>query len=271
MKILAMGGCHTYGYGVPAGESFTERLAQELSQDGEGVEVDFLAPLKMSRLARLLAAPAFDLGGYDLIVLQLGHFELLTQEPFKNFFRTTEPVNARLYGASARTFDRQQRPQPVAHLRGGVLGKRFSKDLVPPVPGREWREWVKCALLEAVAAFYEIQRLRFVRHCLRDILERLAPYRERVLVLTPLPSMNRLVNTLRRQAGRVFREECQRQNVCVLDVFGAIEWQPYFFTTDGVHLNELGHHLLALEIGEVLRGHSGQGGPRTPERKIFAI
>lgn len=271
MKILAMGGCHTYGYGVPEGESFTERLAQELGQEGEGAEVDFLAPLKMTNLAHLLAAPAFDLGEYDLILLQLGHFELLNQEPFKNFFRNTGPVNARLYGASAQTFDRQQRPQPVAHLRGGVLGKRFSKDLVPPVPGREWRERAKCALLEAVGPFHEIQRLRFVRLCLRDILERLAPYRRQVLVLTPLPSMNRLVNTLRRQAGRVFRQECQRQNVCVLDVFATIEWQPYFFTTDGVHLNELGHHLLALEIGEVLRGPSGPVGPVRPEPKIFAI
>lgn len=272
MKILAMGGCHTYGYGVPAGESFTERLAHDLREADEAVEVDFMAPIKMKKLIRVLRQPAFDLRGYDLILLQLGHFELLNQEPFWNFFREYEPLNPRLYGAAGAAFDRQVRPQPVAHLRGDVLGKRFSKDMhLPAGHFRALRERAKCALLRGLSPFYEIGRLRLVRGYLRQILTLLAPFRERVLVLAPLPSMNPLVNLLRREGGRVFEEECERQNVCLLDVFGAIEAQPFFFTADGFHLNELGHHLLALEISELLRGHPGSLGVPGEGAKLFTI
>jgi hypothetical protein len=253
MKILAIGGCHTYGYGVPEGESFTERLAQTLRETGETVEVDFLAPVKMKKLARVLQNPTFSLDAYDLILLQLGHFELLNQESFWNYFREDEPVNPRLYGAFTETFDRQLRPQSVAHLRGGVLGRRFSKYLTPGSTRPNPREWAKRAVLRTLAPFHEIGRLRVVRGYLRQILQALAPVRERVLVLTPLPSMNPLINVLREQGGRVFTEECQRQNVCVLDVFATLEGQAHFFTADGIHLNELGHHLVALELGELLR------------------
>lgn len=99
MKILVIGGCHYYGYGVKAGEGFVQKLVAQYEREGNIVHVDYYTPYKMEKIVGLVEHLSNSLFSYDLILLQIGHFELLNADRFRKIIDFKQrDFNFRVYG-----------------------------------------------------------------------------------------------------------------------------------------------------------------------------
>ena len=106
MKILVIGGCHSYGHGIVEGQGFVQRIVNRLEKEYGMVKVDYYTPFKMAKTVLLLNELKEKTRNYDLILLQLGHFELLQADSFKSLIASkNSDFNQRVYGTG--TYDQE--------------------------------------------------------------------------------------------------------------------------------------------------------------------
>ena len=232
-----MGGCHTYGFGLPENTSFVQFIVDRLQEDNFPVTVDYYAPLTLRRTLALLRQGKAD--DYDLIILQLGHYELLSPARFHSLLREKGKFMAQ---SAKATTD----PTDLTQLRKQRL-------VVPPPEKQGLRDWLrplaKLAILRFTNMLGEVDRIRHVQSLLKAILWQLAGHQHKVILLTPLPHLEPVSRYLRRQGRSIFLEECAESGFPVLDTHTVIPpVSDYFIPGDQGHLNHRGHQLLGEGI-----------------------
>ena len=101
--------------------------------------------------------------------------------------------------------------------------------------------------------FQEIQRLKFVRDYLIEILNALSIHQNKILLLTPFPVKERTTNFLRQQGRDVFMEESKLRGIQCVDTHSIIAKNiSDLLSSDDCHLNEKGHEIIYREIKNTL-------------------
>lgn len=246
MKILVIGGCHTYGCGIQLSAGFVQLLDQKLRIFGHDVWVDFYAPFKMGHFAQLLAIKPNLCSEYGLIIWQLGNYELQTAGHFKGLFKNLPNLNDHLYGGS----------RVVTSVPSDIRTYPAAVPVIAPASQTEHvRNFAKHVVLRIADFANRITRFKTLRQELKNLLELTQNYREKIIVLTPFPKPGCSVdNYLRTRGAAIFREECRKAKFELVDIFGVATHKRHFLA-DESHLNETGHRLLkeAIENTETFK------------------
>jgi hypothetical protein len=242
MNILVIGGCHTGNYGVQAHLSFTRQWASHLETAAqEPIHLHCLSMVKLEHIDSLIDQYRANLLAADLIVLQLGHYELSWRQPFSLLFRpgsATSTHKVPVYKSSA---------MPKPHQSPEKLHKAAH-----PSQRSLLRDGAKTALLETHRLLYkDIPYLATFRQQLTDAFAKLSTFQEKIVVLTPFPTLNKVDYWLRCQCHSFIIDSAIQRSFTVADSFDAIPRHPAFFLADGAHLNSLGHMVLALFLSEL--------------------
>jgi hypothetical protein len=255
IHVLVIGGCHTYGYGIEMGNGFVQRMAAEWERSGIHVKVDYFAPAKFRKVAELLKNNPTLPDKYDLILLQLGHFELIARS-FKSLFRTNTDYNTGIYGKLGEAMEEGLKPTDIKKLHSVLPDSDEwlrKKDLVE----LKYRFWsvFKNNLLRIYSQVKQPAYLKEVRKQLLQIINSLEKYRSRILFIEPFPTADPLTNGLRKWGSKQLQQEAGRQGFGLLNVYELLNRNPDCLLSDGAHLNEMGHYLVWLRLHKWLRIH----------------
>lgn len=239
MNILVIGGCHVSNYGVPPHLGFVQQWATYLKlSSAEPVYVNRLSMVKLDHIPSLLSQYESQLTEADLIVLQLGNLELCWRKRFSEFFQSpTDRVHPSIY-RRARAEAMVATINPSTLLRIARREQMKNKLKIAALSLHRWL-WA------------EIPYLNGFRDTLMKAFEQLAPYQDKIIVLTPFPTLNKLDQWLRRVCNPFIVETAKLAGFRVADTFRAVPPQPNFFLPDDVHLNSLGHLLVATYLSEL--------------------
>ncbi len=244
MNIFVIGGCHVGNYGIPAHEGFVQQWTNQLElQLGESVDVTVLSMVKLTHIPVLLEQYGWKINEADLIILQVGHYELSWRKPFSQLFDTAAHRQPATDGT-----------KPVYHPKT----PKSADDLRPISQREQLKNTVKATLLTLYThAFGPIPYLKKFSDQLTDAFTRLRPYQEKIIVMTPFPSLHDVDQWLRRESHSSTIQTAVQAGFTVVDTFGAIPRYPSYFLADGVHLNSTGHLKIALRLHELpLRDNS---------------
>jgi len=232
IRMLFAGGCHVVGYPVGAENSFATLVQERLRETGIETEIRRLSHLKITHHSRLFTA--IEEARPDVLVLQLGHFEL--SRSLSDYFRQSSgsgkkssssgPSN----GAAAAVAN-----APLFYLRAlfkSVIDRLLGHSVVDlPKFHRE---------LDALAGVLGAMRI------------------PRIVILTPLGCAEPMTRYYRRRSLPFWQEAAGRCGAELLDVFSPAPQGlqrhfgiPYYYY-DSIHLGVAGHHAVARVLFEHL-------------------
>lgn len=81
MKILVLGGCHTYAFGLnDINNGFLQKFLSNLkTMKKENIELTHFAPITIKVVNELIDKLQINFEEYDLVILQLGNYEFETK------------------------------------------------------------------------------------------------------------------------------------------------------------------------------------------------
>ena len=251
MKLLAIGGCHTYGFGVSFEHGFVRQVALRLAQNHTDATIDYYAPLKLSRLKPLLHRLSDQLPDYDLILVQPAHFELLHTR-FQQLFEpvaTFEPTEAE----AGHTLVIDQQAKPIAvHVFHQNLRQVGNERVDEQPPANRWtdnlRRTIKQMIIRRTHRRGWVTRLNYITQLMADVLPQLQPIQDRVILVSPMPGRDPFVCQLRRSVRDELRHQTERAGIAFVDSFAALHPHESVLLPDGCHLNSLGHAQLAEAV-----------------------
>lgn len=247
MRILAIGGYPVLGYGVPHKKGFMEVFAESLIKlEQAPVKVDYYIHFSMENTIELLLNIGMQIHRYDLIIMQLGHSELFAIDTVADLRKTDKQkynenslLLEQLYVNTTEIADNLVSLRELYKPSTKVLSTGLVSQL-------KWR--VKLHILKQMYKFGKLGRLKYYRRLLKVILSLLTQVKERCVVVSPFPCINSCHNYLRTVGRTLTHEECVQQAFHYLPSENFIEHHPYFFQPDGLHINALGHRVLASQL-----------------------
>jgi hypothetical protein len=225
--ILVIGGCHVAGFPLEPAQSFSTVLNELTS----GQVVRQVAYVGLARLPQHLAL--VDELQPSHVVLQLGNFEL--SDSFLHLLRQAGLSPAR--NAAARTAKSKLTACDSAPVTAGLGGR--------------WRQWGRTAglsLLLLVLWFggrLHHRSLRSLRACIR------CHPQVTFVFVSPLPSLNPTLNTLRRLGGWLLHQQVVAPNCYWLDSHQLLRPTQSLFSDPG-HLSAYAHRALAYGLAAAL-------------------
>ena len=260
MNILVIGGCHCYGYGVAAGRGFVQKLVAQYEREGNFVHVDYYTPYKMEKIVSLLEHLRSNLSAYDLILLQIGHFELLNADKFKKIIDFKQrDFNFRVYGQLNESINHPKKAIDIQRYLGQGFGGmptiNSSKSIKASFHYLKGKaiDILQTVFMNVHHKIYEIQRIKYVRKTLVEILNALAFHQNRIVLLTPFPVKERTTNFLREEGRVTFLEESILRGIQCVDTHAVIASNmSRLLSSDDCHLNEFGHEIIYREIQKAL-------------------
>lgn len=251
MKLLAIGGCHTYGFGVNFDHGFVRQVALKLAQDHTEATIDYYAPLKLGRLKSLLHRLADQLPDYDLILLQPAHFELLHTRFRQLFEPVITPESADAEAGHTIMIDQQAKPVAVHVFHQNLRHVGNERVDVPP-PTTRWADNLRNAIKQTVIRQAHqrgrVTRLNYITQVVADVLPQLQSVRNQVVFVSPMPGRDPFVCQLRRLVRDELRHQTERAGIAFVDSFAALHPHESVLLPDGCHLNSLGHAQLAEAV-----------------------
>ena len=251
MKLLAIGGCHTYGFGVSFEHGFVRQVALKLAQNHTDATIDYYAPLKLGRLKPLLHRLADQLPEYDLILVQPAHFELLHTR-FQQLF---EPVTTLETAATeaGHTFIIDQQAKPTAvHVFHQNLRQVGNEQIDGQPPANRWTDTLRSAIKQTIIKQTHrrgwVTRLNHIKQMMAEALPQLQPVRNQVILVSPMPGRDPFICQLRRLVRNELRHQTERAGIAFVDSFAALHQHESVLLPDGCHLNSLGHAQLAEAV-----------------------
>ncbi|HEY3441185.1 MAG TPA: hypothetical protein VGK29_10555 [Paludibaculum sp.] len=225
VQVLFAGGCHVVGYPIGEAVAFPEVVKQRLLERGVVLETQRLAYVKLTHAAKLRAACAESRP--DLLVLQLGHFEL--SRPLSQYLRSRllsgrEPAAKSGSEPSANPILRPRLFRVIAEIKKVI-------------------DWALGQPLVDLARF-EAQFEEFLSET-----EQWSP--PDVLLLSPLPCADTLSMRYRRRAAAIMQQLAVRHGFQFLDLLSTHPGWSFgaggnFY--DAIHLGERGH----LHVGSAI-------------------
>lgn len=231
-NILFAGGCHVIGYPVGEDRSFPSLVRQSLAASGVTATIHRLAYLPLSRPSRL--ADECAAVRPDLVVFQLGHFELSG--------RLSAYLMSAL-GRRVREHSKSSSMTPACPIASPVLF--------------EWKSELKAAL-DRVLGHPLVDFDRF-EHSLGKMAAVLANSPgARALLLTPLPCADPLSLYYRRASRAAFGRAAAARGFDFVDVLECgphrrpRRFGPDEFYFDAIHLGAAGHVAVANAVSAAL-------------------
>ncbi|SFE20028.1 SGNH/GDSL hydrolase family protein [Spirosoma endophyticum] len=240
MNVVVIGGCHVDNYGVQSHLGFVQQWATHLKiSTHEAVHINCLSMVKVEHIPSLISQYHAELMDADLIILQLGHYELSWRKRFSELFQAESSERI------ANTIYRSTLPKSLATAT-------FSHKPTHTSQREQLKNGIKTAIL---STYYqlggEIPFLNQFRNKLTKALTLLSAYQDKIVVLTPFPTLNKLDQWLRKKNNSFIIESALEAGLNVADTFDAVPRQKAYFLADGVHLNSLGHMIIALYLSEL--------------------
>ena len=240
MNVVVIGGCHVGNYGVQSHLGFVQQWAthQKISTH-EAVHINCLSMVKLEHIPSLISQYHAELMDADLIILQLGHYELSWRKRFSELFQAES--SARI----ANTTYRSMLPKSLTTAIFSYKPTRTSQRV-------QLKNGIKTAIL---STYYQLGReipfLNQFRNKLTEAFTLLSAYQNKIVVLTPFPTLNKLDQWLRKKSNSFIIESALGAGLNIADTFDAVPRQKAYFLADGVHLNSLGHMIIALYLSEL--------------------
>ncbi|MBL0161924.1 MAG: SGNH/GDSL hydrolase family protein [Bryobacterales bacterium] len=242
MQVLFAGGCHVVGYPIGEMVAFPEVVRQCLQVRGVVLDTHRLAYIKLTHAAKLRAACAESRP--DLLVLQLGHFEL--SRPLSQYLRSRlRPPRA----SSAKSGS-----EPSANP---ILRPRLFRVVA------EIKKVIDWALGQPLVDFtrFEAQLDDFLSET-----EQWSP--QDVILLSPLPCADTLSMRYRRRAAAIMQRQAARHGIQFLDLLSAHPGWSFgaegnFY--DAIHLGARGH----LHVGSAIANRILASLPRKAGQAIL--
>ena len=240
MNVLVIGGCHVGNYGVRAHLGFVQQWATHLKMSThDPVHITCLSMVKLEHIPSLLSQYHSELIEADLIILQLGHYELSWRKRFSELFQKV---------SEASKVCSTYRPTSATSLTTATFPHK-------PTHISRWEQLkneLKTTFLRAYSRLGGA--IPFLEQFKDDLLKafgQLTAYRDKIVVLTPFPTMNKLDYWLREETNSFIINSATETGLHVADTFEAVPCQKTYFLADGVHLNSLGHIIMALYLSEL--------------------
>ena len=234
MNVLLIGGCHLYGYGLTSQQpSFVDQFVSQLRKLGHSPQLTSYVCLPLTTTGLMLAQ--LELHTYDLIVVQPAHYDLQHPASFWHLFTSTKQRQAS-QGSAPR------QPADLTALRSQLTN---SSGPIEMGAVKHLKNLVKHLFLIGGSQLGLLNHVLHVEHELRALLTQLQGYRDRVLVLTPMPHRESVSHWLRQRGRRFVIKESHRQGLFVIDTHGILRpEQALYLPNDAGHLNARGHQLL---------------------------
>jgi len=240
MKILVIGGCHVGNYGLQSSEGFLQQWANHLDTvSEEPIQITCFTLMTYLRLPTLLEQHCTAFKEADLILLQMGNYELSYRGTFRDLFsKTRSPENPAKSLSSSLTAPIVS--TPLDHFKDAPI---------QDYP-RHWSDWIKNVTKVAGLSFYQLLGgqlpiLEELSHSMRQASKVLRSFASKIVVLTPFPSLNVIDHWLRRSSRSLYQSEAERNGFALLDVHQAVLPHRSYFLSDTFHLNERGHTQIA--------------------------
>ena len=259
-KLLFLGGCHVKGHMVNAHSSFVNLSNKVLNDYHLKTEVKLEAHVLIKHAAKVVNL--VELHRPDILVFQLGNFELFPKESLSQFIkreflaiRHNAPVSPKKTAeTNAATNENAVKP-PAARRRAtevgsesvGIYAEKDSwTELVESV--KHWRHVAVCKLLRK-SLIDEALIEKQTDELFEAVRKLNVP---RVVILSPLPSSSKTCQWYRRKGAAIFEKYARKHNLGYLDTDRYLSAAENNFL-DGMHLNSLGHEKLGYVLGIHLR------------------
>ncbi|GAB4041724.1 hypothetical protein [Spirosoma jeollabukense] len=240
MNVVIIGGCHVGNYGVQSHLGFVQQWATHLKiSTHEAVQINCLSMVKLEHMPSLISQYHAELMDANLIILQLGHYELSWRKRFSELFQAEsgECVTNKTYSPT---------------LPKSLATATFSHKPTQTSQGDQLKNGIKIAILNTYHQLNgEIPFLNQFRNKFTKVFTLLSAYQDKLVVLTPFPTLNKLDQWLRKKSNSFIIESALGAGLNVADTFNAVPRQKAYFLADGVHLNSLGHMVIALFLSEL--------------------
>lgn len=238
MKLLVIGGCHIASYGIPSGSGFLPQWTAHLGRVwAEPIQTLSFARMTYHRFPLLFQQYSTAFEEADLILVQLGNYELSYRGMFRNLFNQASiPPPKRSPALSMPSivatppdqFNDVEVYQYSRHWLGGL------------------KDWAKGSLLSLCQQMGKpIPILDEFARSMKRPNELLRPFASKIVMLTPFPSLNPVDHWLRRASRPLFFQEAERHGFKVLDSHRAVPLHRSYFLGDRYHLNQRGHMKMA--------------------------
>ncbi len=229
LRILFAGGCHVLGYPLGEDASFPDVVKRRLRRYGTLAELHRLPYMKLTHAAKLQAACAACRP--DVLVLQLGHFEL--SRPLSQYLRSLLRFDRA--GAAKSGAEPPARLVRHAHIFRAKAGMKRAFDWVLGHP------------------LVDFVRFEAQLNALLAQTQRWAP--PAVVLLSPLPCADPLSMYYRRHAASIMQQSAHTYGLQFLNLisllpdlsFGAEE--NYY---DAIHLGGRGHNPIGEAVSECI-------------------
>lgn len=225
--VCVVGGCHVVGHAVGVNRGFAVVAARELC--GDAVRVEAVPYVRFRHAGKMLSA--CEQVRPKILIVQCGNFEA-TPPPFR--LRWSNAPEPRRVPTSTEVGDDARFRLTIA-TRLRFMAKRIGDRAI------RWRGFD----LEKTSG--EIDRF------LAAVAETRVP---RVAVLTPLRTMDPVINRYRSLVSVLVQRACAQHGVVCVDTWESLQ-DPALFLPDGVHLNEEGHRVLSSSVVTALRRGGG--------------
>lgn len=238
MNIFVIGGCHVENYGIQAHLGFVQQWATHLKQTrSEPVNIICRSMIKLQHLPDLVLHCHEELAQTDLIVLQLGHFELSWRKRFRELLPSSGQVPV------SRT---------EKHMFHVPESLKFADESIPISRQDQLKNNLKASFL----TLFQHTRgpLPFLNQFACDLktaFDVFTHHHNKVVVLTPFPTLNEVDHWLRRASLPIIKQAAVQAEFTVVNTSKVVPRQKAYFLADGIHLNGLGHLLIALSLSEL--------------------
>jgi hypothetical protein len=244
MKILIIGNCQVYGCGLTDEEGFVEQFIKKIVRNHFfKVQVTTFVAVSLKESVELLMTLEPQLYTYDLIILQLANDELVMTESFRTILQKDKrhflaPKDQCYHGLKTYA------PSDINYFRTALADKCGMQY----VEANKFANLFTFSMLKILYQVGALTRLSDINRQWKVILQLLMSVRSKVVVVSPLPSLNRHTQLLRVAGNQLVLDTCQEMEFTAIDSLNLLETHPYFFLPDGNHLNVLGHKMLANRL-----------------------
>ncbi len=220
-RLFAAGGCHVEGFPVGPELGFLEVAKKLLANQLLEVEVHTNSRVQVKNLQSLCVSDA------DIILLQIGHFELIGGMPPPGAKRAI-PEEAKQHIPLPSPFER-----PLGRLRWSV------------------RAYFKL-IFQLLGYGISVDSVRFETLLTAGLVGLATSFSGSVFLLSPLRCADPSVSRIRRAHLQCFERAAKRSNVGYIDCFldkRFVGAKPELYY-DAIHLSAEGHHLLGQIVAE---------------------
>ncbi len=239
MNIFVIGGCHVAGYGIQPHLGFVQQWTNQAKTIlNEPVNVTCLPMIKLDQVTHLVGQYQDDLAQADLIIVQLGHYELSWRRRFRELFYSTAPSESK---------EKRGRTDVAKPVSAKITDGRH----IASFRSEPFKNALKIGALMVYRCIWkELPLLDLFRQNITHAFAPLKPYADKVVVLTPFPTLNEVDQWLRTVSHSIILEAVAWANFGLIDTFRSIPRLKSCFLADGVHLNQQGHAIVTALLGE---------------------